>query len=142
MKPQGLRQLEDEPLQQERWKLSQAGSRKIFLEHGAVINGCDFKCWAPDCGGTLELIGGPKRPDLKFDDAEDVLRCSQCGPRPRLHQPTLAYTLFGGNAKPGAEPDWNCGLRAAWCLGNKMPNDTAIQACRKTGEPCSSHCLR
>lgn len=121
--PTSLRDVEQEPLE-EIWKLSQSQCRSLLEKHHVLVGKKDrqFVCW--HCGEEM---------------TESADRNSwRCTTRPcqkaRLLSPELAFSpLFAAHAG-GTEPDFQMLVRAAWCLGCKLPNDSASHVVRRKGD--------
>eukprot|EP00435_Cladocopium_sp_Y103_P003318 s2944_g1.t1 len=99
--------------------LSQAASRKFLEDHGVILKrkaDAVFHCWG--CGTTL--------------NQKNKWRCSKrgCSLRAKHTQPLLSYTPLFHQAAGGADPDYRAALRAAYCLGCKLSNDSAAHFVR------------
>ena len=96
---------------------SQKQARKLLLDKQVLAHAKEtFQCW--ECGFAMT--------------GDDTLRCSNatCKKRPRLHNVELAYTPLSRYARCGQEPDYKEFLCICFCLGAKIPQDSAIQLVR------------
>ena len=103
---------------------SQIACRKMLEQHGVILastKGQQFHCWA--CHTELTEKNG--------------WRCNKwgCKKRGQITNVHLAYSpLFNQHAGGADVVDYRLALRAAFCLGNKVPNDSAAHFCRTPDE--------
>ena len=115
-------------------RLGQEGAKRflegagVCLKEGATKLGADlaFMCWS--CGEPFTVS--------KNIAGEPSIRCNNtsCEVKPRLYRPDVAYTPFFSSASAGQPVDYQMGLRTAYAIGCKLPNESAMPFVKREAE--------